>query len=343
MSNISTTPPPEYRGQVIIPPASMISPTAPPALPRKRWWVHLLLFVVTAVSTVIAGTYLAHYDQDLVRFWLFLKYRPEVLLDGVPFAVTLLAILGSHELGHYLLSRHHRVDCTLPYFLPGPTLVGTFGAVIFMRSPIPNRKALFDIGAAGPLMGLVVTVLAAAVGISTAEAMWYIEPLDIRGQALFSGNLLVQFLSSVIGMPKAPQLAAQLAPFQPVAHEVISSPFLDAAMVGFLVTMLNLLPIGQLDGGHINYAVFGPRAIYVTIVTLLALAALAAFFWPPWIFLALFLVLLMGFRGLKHPPPVDPVSPLGLGRTIIAAVVLVIFVLIFSPVPVGLVPPGFGG
>ena len=131
---------------------------APPT-PKPRVWINIILFVLTCLSTVVAGAYLSHFDQDLWRFWAVIKYRPHMWLDGLPFAVTIMAILTAHELGHYFLSRHHRVNCSLPYFLPGPNLVGTFGAVIFMRSPIPNRKALFDIGAAGPLMGLLVATL----------------------------------------------------------------------------------------------------------------------------------------------------------------------------------------
>ena len=338
MSNISSTPPPEYGAQIVIPPPLLLTPPGPPrGFRRPRRWINFLLFALTAVSTVAAGTYLAHFDQDLWRFWGELKFRPESLLDGLPFSVTLLSILLAHELGHYLLSRHHRVDCTLPYFLPGPTLVGTFGAVIFMRSPIPNRKALFDIGAAGPLMGLAVAVLATAVGLYTAHSAWYYPAIDTRGQVMFSGNLLSFLLLKLIPVAPAAPLSAWAIQY-PAPYEALSSPFLDAAMVGYMVTMLNLLPIGQLDGGHINHAVFGRRSIYFGIVTLVAMGAMAYFFWPPWIFLALFLVLLMGRRGLRHPPPLDPVSPLGWPRLAVAVLVLILFVLIFSPMPVGIAP-----
>ena len=337
MTNISSTPPPEYRGQIIIPPPLLQAPPPfPPGARRPRRWVNLVLLGLTVISTIVAGTYLAHFDQDLARFWQETKYRPWVLLDGIPFSVTLLSILIAHELGHYLVSRYYRVDCSLPYFLPGPTLVGTFGAVIFMRSPIPNRKALFDIGAAGPLMGLVVAVLAAAVGLATAKPMDYIAEMDTRGMVLFAPNLLLHFLQLVIRLPGADQAGS----LSPEVMPVWSSPFLDAAMVGFLVTALNLLPIGQLDGGHINYAVFGRRSIYVTGVTLAGLAV-GAWFWPPWIFLAVFLLLVMGRRGFKHPPPLDLDSPLGVGRTVLAAVILLLFALIFSPVPVGVLNGGW--
>ena len=233
------------------------------------------------------------------------------------------------------------MDSTLPYFLPGPTLVGTFGAVIFMRSPIPNRKALFDIGAAGPLMGLVVSVLATVVGLYTAQSVWYYPAIDTRGSVMFSGNLLSIQLLKFIPVHAAAPLSIWSVQY-PAPYQVISSPFLDAAMVGYLVTMLNLLPIGQLDGGHINFAVFGRRSIYITIATLAVLPALAYFFWPPWIFLALFLALLMGRRGFKHPPPLDPVSPLGWPRVALAILVLILFILIFSPLPVNIMTGALG-
>lgn len=298
---------------------------------------NLALFVLTVASTVLAGAYLAHFDADFLRFWVEFKHHPHIWVDGLPFAVTLMAILLSHELGHYLLARHHQVRCTLPYFLPGPNLVGTFGAVILMKSAIPNRRALFDIGAAGPLAGLAAAIFAMAVGLATAEVSWF-NPGDFpQGAVMFHYNLLLLAMSKL--WPLAPPAAPVALALHPeltaeINTTVITSPLLDAACVGFLVTMLNLVPVGQLDGGHIAYAVLGRRSKWLSVAALAGIVVLGSFYWLPWLFLAVLLAVIMGRRGFVHPPPLDPLPALGPGRKILAALILILFILIVSPNPV---------
>jgi membrane-associated protease RseP (regulator of RpoE activity) len=309
------------------------APAADPAALRPaRTWLHLLLFVATFLTTTIAGAYMAHFDADWVRLWGLLKLRPDLaaqwFVEGLSFSVPLMAILAAHELGHYLVARHHGVDTSLPYFLPGPNLLGTFGAVIVMRSRIPHRRALFDIGAAGPLAGLIVAGAALVLGLLTAR----MAPFDAlapaaslpQGGVMFGPNLLIIIVGNLLhAVPDGVMLV---------------SPLLDAACVGFLVTAINLIPVGQLDGGHVACAVFGRHCFWVAIAALAILCA-AGVFWLTWIFLAGFLLLLMGVKRLRHPPPENPDLPLGIARAVLALAILIIFILIVAPVPVELIVP----
>ncbi len=294
--------------------------------------VNLLLFLLTLCTTMVAGAYLSHFDHDIIRFWVQFKYHWRTwTLEGLPFAVSLMAILVSHEFGHFLMSRHHSVRCSLPYFLPGPNLVGTFGAVIFMKSSIPHRRALFDIGAAGPLTGLAVAVFTMVLGFATAEVEVFQARDFPHGMVLFHPNLL---LHSYLYVWEA--LSGSALP----ENAVISSPLLDAACVGFLVTMLNLLPVGQLDGGHVAYAALGRRSFWLGLLMLAAIIFMGVMYWVPWFFLAGLLFLLMGRRGFKHPPPLDPHLRLDRGRQVLAGLVLVLFIFIVSPAPVDVYIPG---
>jgi len=305
--------------------------------------VNLLLFIATLFTTVFAGAYLSHFDHDFFRFFVQFRYNfREWLLDGLPFAVSLLAILVSHELGHWLLSRYHRVRCSLPYFIPGPNLVGTFGAVIFMKSAIPDRRALFDIGAAGPLTGLLVASFTMLVGFATAKVEYFYPGAFPQGMVVFQPNLLLWAAGSLwpLATPEIPA-AMQAAGIDPDSLvKIMSSPFLDAACVGYLVTMLNLMPIGQLDGGHISYALFGSRSWLIGIIMFGVIVVLGIKFWFAWLFLAGLLLLLMGRRGFRHPPPVNPQVRLNPGRKVLGAVVLISFALIISPAPVNVYLPG---
>ncbi|MFO8056306.1 MAG: site-2 protease family protein [bacterium] len=294
---------------------------------RQVPWTNLVLFFITLCTTVFAGTYLAHFDPDIYRFWIMLKYRPEFLVDGLPFAGTLMAILISHELGHYIFSRYHKVDSSLPYFIPGPNLVGTFGAVIVMKSRIPHRRALFDIGAAGPLMGLLVAVFATVLGLVFGEReCMYITEGHQNMVVLFQPNLLMKMVFPVWESFAGAEGCTNAIP-------VINSPLLDAACIGYLVTTLNLLPVGQLDGGHISYSVLGRRSTWVGVAALAGMVFLGIFFWPPWLFMGVLLFFLMGRRGFQHPPPVYPEVRLTPGRKLLAALVVIIFILIIAPEP----------
>jgi membrane-associated protease RseP (regulator of RpoE activity) len=303
-------------------------------------WLNLLLFAATLMTTVLAGSYLIYPDPDLYRFWIEVQAHPEFLLDGLPFSVALLSILMAHELGHYIVSRHHGVACSLPFFIPGPTVIGTFGAVIYMKSRIPDRRALFDIGAAGPLSGLIVAGFTMIVGLLTAQPQSLASLAGQEPVVIFNANLL-----STLMMAAGTRLAPGLLPAavksllaNPAAGGALASPFLDAACVGFLVTMINLLPIGQLDGGHIAYALFGKRCLWLSAGALALLCGLGLRWWWPWIVLAAFVLVLMGRKGLIHPPPENPELKLLLGQKLLAAVILILFILILSPVPFEIEP-----
>lgn len=265
---------------------------------------------------------MAHFTPDLRDFLFRLRFHPGWLWDGLPFSITLLVILGSHEMGHFLLSRYHQVPASLPYFLPAPNLVGTFGAIILMRGRIRDRRALVDIGAAGPLLGFLVSLFALYEGIQHVQ----LAPLQSAvGQVLFNPNLLVSL-----------GFHFWLDPIPP--DTIIISPILDAAWVGFFVTMINLLPIGQLDGGHIAYAVFGRKTIWLSWLTIFLLIAFSIF-WPGWGVFALFVLVLMGRRGIRHPPPENPEVRLDGWRWLLAVAAALVFLLCFTPQPFSLVEP----
>jgi membrane-associated protease RseP (regulator of RpoE activity) len=242
--------------------------------------------------------------------------HPELLYKGIPFSATLLLILGVHECAHYLAARRWGVQATLPYFVPMPTFIGTMGALIKLRSPIPNRNALVDMGASGPLAGFVVAVVVSMVGLARSEVIPMPEATE--GGALLLGNsLLFSFLSSaVIG-------------HLPDGYDVMLNPVAFAGWLGLFVTAINLLPIGQLDGGHVIYALFGPRHRLIGKVTVIALLPLGIL-WPGWFVWAF---LLLVFLGMKHPPPYDRYQLLDPRRRLVGYVAMVVFLVSFTPVP----------
>lgn len=299
---------------------------------RRVPWLNLVLFLLTIGSTIFFGSYNAHYPVNWHEFWAMVKYHPSALgsflLDGVPFSVTLMVILLSHELAHYFFSQHHQVASSLPYFIPAPNLIGTFGAVILMKGKIRDRRALLDIGAAGPLAGFVVSLFALYIGVKTAR----IVPFEqTQGMVMFIPNRVIHWAFQVWLPPAGPD-------------QVIVSPILDAAWVGFFVTMLNLFPIGQLDGGHIAYAVLGRYTTYLSWLVLAGLGLMGGasmlagiygkiFFWEGWLFFAIFSLLLMGPRGIQHPPPLYPEVRLDWIRWLFALLALLVFFLCFTPTP----------
>ncbi|HQK49419.1 MAG TPA: site-2 protease family protein, partial [Syntrophales bacterium] len=233
------------------------------------------LFAVTAVTTLLAGALQAGVNP---------LEQPSEIWRGIPFSFTLLLILGCHEAGHWLASRRHGVDVSLPYFIPGPTIVGTFGAFIAMKSPISDRNALIDIGAAGPLAGLAVTipVLLAGLALSQVVPASQTEGVGVHlGEcALFSAaNWLVN---------------GAIGPDQ----DVILHPVAFAGWIGLLVTSLNLIPVGQLDGGHILYAIFGQRQREVAWMVVGMLLVLGLVGWEGWLIWGGILLVL----GVRHPP-----------------------------------------
>ena len=279
--------------------------------------VNLLLFVLTVLSTLAAGC-LVNGSFPFVTFNPFLQ--PLRLLDGVPFAFTLLAILGTHEFGHYFTARAHGASVSLPYFIPAPPpifLFGTMGAVIRMRSPARDRNSLFDIAVAGPLAGLVIAVPALLLGLSWSRVGMV---LPEHSGLTFGDSLLMRALTWLVFGSIPPGM------------DVFVHPVALAGWVGLFVTALNLFPVGQLDGGRIAYALFGPWHRQVSIATFVGLMALGAVFHSAnWIVFAGLILLLMGFH---HPPPLDDLTPLSRRRYVLGVFCLILLILLIPPVPI---------
>ncbi len=285
-----------------------------PVEPRLfDWSLPIGLFLVTVFTTLWAGAYQTN-TNPFLGAWQFLLNDPAALLKGVPFAATLLGILVTHEFGHYLLSRIHRVPASLPLFIPGPPhFIGTFGAIIRMRGPILSRKALFDIGVAGPIAGFVVAVIALVIGLQLSKIV-----VNEATYGLHLGEpLLLQFMSWLV-----------LGPLQD-GYDVVLHPVGFAAWFGLFVTSLNLIPIGQLDGGHVAYALWGTRQRTMALAIVPMLIVLGFFGWPGWFLWAGMASML----GVAHPPVLDPEAALGRTRIWVGWGALAIFVLTFAPIP----------
>jgi len=273
------------------------------------------LFLVTVFTTLWAGAYQTH-TNVFHGPWKFLTSDPSVLWKGIPFSATLLTILVTHEFGHYALSRIHRTPASLPLFIPGfPQLVGTFGAIIRMRGPIRNRKALFDIGVSGPLAGFGVAVVALVVGLHLSTV---VVDVGLPDTFRLGGSLLLDaFVWLFIGTI-------------PVGHVIDLHPVASAAWFGLFITSLNLIPIGQLDGGHVAYALWGDRQRTVAFSLLPLLFLLGFAGWPGWFVW----IAMAGLFGFGHPPIVDPESALGPKRIWLGRLTILIFILTFSPIPI---------
>ncbi len=271
----------------------------------KGWPLNLVLFLATLLTTLFVGA-LMEGAQPLSDPW--------SLLRGVPFSASLLLILWFHELGHYLTARAYGVQVSLPYFVPLPLPpMGTMGAIIRMRSPIPNRKVLFDIGIAGPLLGLVFAVPVLIIGLMLSPVK------SPSGVVLQEGNSLAYlFLKWLVKGPI------------PDGFDVILHPMALAGWLGFFVTALNLMPLSQLDGGHIAYAVLGRghRKVVWLFLTALGVLFLTTRWqgWLVWVALAVAL-------GLRHPSPLDDLTPLDPPRRILAVVALLLLVVLITPLP----------
>lgn len=281
---------------------------------RSNLLVHAGLLLATLLTTLAAGAQFSDVSiLRALRLALLTGAWERVLVAlaaGAPFALALLFILGVHELGHYVAARLHGVSVTLPYFIPAPFGLGTFGAFISLKSPVVNRKALFDVGLAGPLAGFIVAAPLMVVGLLLSPVV-----PAVGGQHLGT-SALIQWLVALL-KPHAAGLALQL------------HPIAIAAWFGLLVTGLNLLPVGQLDGGHIAYAVFGGGARQVGLATLLGVLAMGYFLWSGWYTWALFALI----TGLRHPEPLNSITELDGVRKTIAALTLLLFFLIIIPKP----------
>jgi membrane-associated protease RseP (regulator of RpoE activity) len=274
----------------------------------------LTLFALTVVSTFVAGSafFVGSETFDAYRALPF----PGWLVSGAPFAVTLLAILGVHEFGHYFTARYYGAAVSLPYFIPAPMLFGTFGAVIRMRSPVRDRNSLFDIAAAGPLAGLLVAVPALILGLTWSQVVPAAAGSNFGGfgYSLFTRLFVYLRFGSVDGMA------------------VVTHPMADAAWVGCFVTALNLFPVGQLDGGRIAYALSRRRHRLLGMTTWVVLLAMGVWTgsvnWFVWAALLFFLV------GFDHSPPLDDLTPLSPGRRLLGVVCLLLAVLLIPPIPI---------
>jgi membrane-associated protease RseP (regulator of RpoE activity) len=276
-----------------------------------RPWVHWLLFGLTLVTTTWAGA--AHAGVNLLE-------EPGRFTVGLPYALGIMTILGVHELGHYFTARLHGIQVTPPYFIPVPFALGTFGAVIQMRSPTHSRHALFDVAIAGPLAGLVVAIPALWIGLSNSQVIGEVTAGPKGGPGTCVGTSLLFALISKLSLGDALQSG----------HMLQLSPLAFAGWLGLFVTALNLLPVGQLDGGHIAHAMFG-RRIGDTIgsVTMWSLLLLGLFVWPGLLTWAIIVYFIAG----RSVPPLNDLTPLTLGRQVLGYVALLILVLILAPLP----------
>ncbi len=269
-------------------------------------YVDIVLFVLTFLSTLTVGAVQAGVDP--------IK-EPSGILVGLPFAATLMIILLCHELSHYLSSKKHDVVATLPYFIPAPTLFGTFGAFIKMKTPITTKNALMDIGASGPIAGFIASVIATVIGLSLSR----IVPVGKAAAVLTLGDsLLFSGLSKLI------------VGTVPRNYDVLLHPIAFAGWIGFFVTSINLIPVGQLDGGHIAYALLGERHADISKGLILVMILLGIFVWEGWAIWAVLLILL----GFRHPPIVYSGVPLDPKRKVIGWIAVVIFIITFMPVPI---------
>jgi membrane-associated protease RseP (regulator of RpoE activity) len=289
---------------------------------RKSLAIAILLFVLTLISTLAVGAQfassyasgqVADMDQLFSNYAAMLSH-PQILLAGIPFAFTLIGILLAHELGHFFACRYYGISASYPYFIPAPTLIGTLGAFIRIRSPIYNRKALFDVGLAGPVVGFLFAVPALAIAIFYSKVVPFSE---MNASTVFGHPLVMRLLVAALRPGVRP-------------GDLLLHPVGRAAWVGLFATALNLLPAGQLDGGHILYSVAGKYHKKITIAVALLLIPLGFMFWSGWIMWSV-LLLAIGFR---HPPLLNRWEKVDRARLIWAAVAVLMFILCFMPMPV---------
>jgi membrane-associated protease RseP (regulator of RpoE activity) len=297
-----------------------------PQLRKRPLWPALVLFGLTVISTLTVGSEFAlSYAQNrepfsasesLVATMLTALSHPRLLVLGIPFSFTLLTILLAHELGHYFACKFYGIDVSYPYFIPAPTLFGTFGAFIRIRSPITTRRALFDVGFSGPLVGFLLAVPAIAWGIAQSKI---VPGVEVGAPVVFGRLPLVGLLIALFHPHIRPEW-------------MLLNPMARAAWVGLFVTGLNLLPVWQLDGGHIVYSVSNRIHWRVSLAVALGLLLLGKCAWPGWyLWGGLLLVLALRFR---HPPVYDHWQPLGPSRRLLAVAALLMFILCFTPWPV---------
>lgn len=312
----------------------------------SKVWVNILLFCLTVLSMLYVGTIYTlggiYEGPPLSGFQDMIPFLKESIGGGIAFTLSILAILLAHEFGHYFTARHHKTKVSLPYFLPFPNLLGTLGAVILTKEVPRNKKVLLDIGIAGPLAGLVVTVPVIIIGLATSEV--HQLPMELPTGMGFEGNsILYLILKYIVHGMWLPQ-PVDFGNLHPLIYwvryfftglplpkggiDVTMNSVALAGWAGLLVTGLNLIPVGQLDGGHLIYGILGRRTEKI-IPFIIAVLAILGFFWSGW---WLWAVLLLVFNR-KHGEPLDDITPLDDKRKFIAIIGLIVFIFVFIPVP----------
>jgi membrane-associated protease RseP (regulator of RpoE activity) len=300
--------------------------------PRKRYWLHALLLIATCFTTLIMGARMQYnfdhnraalsFSDDSVDYfpWGWMRTHPERILGGVPFAATVMLFFLAHELGHYLTCRRYGVYATLPFFIPMPTPIGTMGAVIVIRSPIRSRNALFDIAIAGPIAGFVVASIGLLVSLALSKPLAHgISAPDYE----ITFPLIFEWAHRVLVSTGLLHGAAALP-----LNRLLLHPIAIAAWVGMFATALNLLPGGQLDGGHITFAL-SPRAHrFISVLTIGILVPMAYYLWVGWWLWAVLLQL----SSLRHPQ-VEEVPKLTGGRVWLAVLAFAMLVVTLTPSP----------
>ncbi len=289
---------------------------------QDRVWLHVLLFALTIATTTIVGAaqYASFLDDFRGSTALPMSFAA-LLVRGIWYSGTILSILGCHELGHYFACRYYDVDASLPFFIPVPVLLtGTMGAFIRIREPIPQKRMLFDIGIAGPIAGFLVAVPALVIGVAMSHLVRL--PAD-QSNMLELGEPLLFKLTSWL-----------LWGTQPDGYSLNMHPMAFAAWFGLLATALNLFPMGQLDGGHISYAVLGSRfSTYLTFATVVVTMGLA-WFASSWIVWTVLTIAMLVAFGPRHPRVFDEDVPLDRTRLLLALFAVVMFALCFTPAPI---------
>jgi membrane-associated protease RseP (regulator of RpoE activity) len=292
---------------------------------KDRTWLNIILFLLTLLSTYMMGltTWSLSYvyadaaleANDMLEIGFEVLADPQVIMLSFFYMFALIGILLAHEMGHYLTCRFYGLNATLPFFIPLPNLIGTMGAFIRIRSPITRKHQLFDVGVAGPLAGFILTVPAAAYGLAHSKL---VPAMPSDGAIFFGEPLLFKILGS--------WLLGDIPP----GYDIVLHPVAFAGWVGALVTAMNLFPIGQLDGGHVMYAIFGSRVKKWAPWILGAFVLMGIFLFAGWLLWAV----LIGFLGLRHPPVWDEHVPLDGRRRLVGYAVIVIFILSFIPDPI---------
>lgn len=290
-----------------------------PKIKKKPIWINVVLLIATIFTTALAGSlqWVGIYEPNLTNFTEILTkmISPSYLWNGfIFFSIPLLSILGIHEMGHYFISKRHNLETSLPFFipLPPPFILGTFGALISTREPIPNRKALLDVGVSGPICGFLVAIPVSILGLFLMQQNPILLPSDVEGVTLVY-PLLLQWLSNFFTIP----------------IDAVIHPTLFAGWVGFFLTAINLLPVGQLDGGHIAKALLKEKHRYASWAVIISILVLGLFYtgWLIFAFIILFLI------GTRHQPPLNEFLPLDTNRKLIGILALIIFVICFAPIP----------